>query len=880
MMTYNHWFPMVVWFGSIVDGADGPPRNSSIETKKFTIPYQYTEATINADTLFSEGRSIALYHAGILLTVENPIIRMGTRTADVYLMISMDNTEEISSANCMHRDTVGKLSKHVMHSTASMVEQAIESMGIPVKFVSHIDEDHKLPISAFGEMQVQQGKGWLTSSRLEENEKPTMVSTTTVPTTTSTSMAQGDQPRVGRKSIARVNGLNGLDKSSVNFLAPDRQDDGSDGVLDADNGHDDGIQGEDKVDLEVNSNEELDGDWPDDYVVEAGETNDFNDNVARTVFDFDLLQQELQETCCQKCLCRSHQIGTEEVIDLGLKVESMTIKAERLVLDEVSITAVNQEPAYAWLLNASGATVVVAVNVQGPQPTLKTSQAEIKVAFKTPIELLRIMIAIQGCPGCGQQARLIFEEAQGRHRRNIFTDMIGTVDSNEFFKQVQKLHEQADLDRKAIEDEDKKLINELSNARIARAKVNQLVGSIADRVCENNVLVKSMRLKMELKIHSSNIANHVANEISMCRTDSLPSMVNQAEILKACEAEYPMLCQTGEFLFQFKMASSCQVQAVVMSAETIVLKMVITYPKGPRVSYKSRLVTKVPVFSTEDTGTASFNVEENSMLVRTATGHMTVISDCSSQTMLHQRTWICDIARVDQMATRCMKLLLEGKSEIRGKAREECVTFSPSAQECFVKRVSNMLWTSSRVPLRIVNTEASNLHGFWDQDLQLTIDRGVNLVTNKKAKAIQCMGFVYETNFATMTLNLEELDHFSYGLNINVDIIKNHEKEEEAEEEAKANAGGIEGIGFQVQRFFDDEVTRRKTIGIGTAVMLIVLAIIIFYCLKCTAAGARVLSSLVVSIRRCCPCLRSRLQLNAGGTTNQRQNRTESVEMK
>ena len=76
------------------------------------------------------------------------------------------------------------------------------------------------------------------------------------------------------------------------------------------------------------------------------------------------------------------------------------------------------------------------------------------------------------------------------------THFTESLDSKEFFKQVQELFEQADPDRAAIAEEDKNICNELSKARVARTKVNDLVGSIADRVCEYTLKLTRFKCKL------------------------------------------------------------------------------------------------------------------------------------------------------------------------------------------------------------------------------------------------------------------------------------------------------------------------------------------------------------------------------------------------
>ena len=851
---------------------------SSIKAETLTSPYNYVKTTLNAEKLFSEGRSMALYHAGVLLTKQDPIVRMGTQVTDVYLVISMDNIEETTSANCLNSESVGKLTKHVMHSTASLVSQSIESMGIPVTVKSHLKDSHKLPITAFSNMQVQQAKGWLSSSSSNEEVESTTTSTTAEPVAeTLKSPVQGDEPKFQNGPYSAA-----AEKYPGHIGADDPTEDNANAAITS-AGVPKAVQATDFMNLD---HESLDGedkgesdrdgiqDRVDDYVIDVEDVTNFDEGITRAVFDLDQLELEFGPDCCQDCICRSYQIGTEEVIDIGQPIEALTVTIDNLSLTGVTVTAVDKSPEYAWLLMTPDASVVIGVLVQNSIPSLKTGASEFKLTFENSITVLRVMVSIQGCIRCSGEAKLTFEKTR-RIKRSLLTDWIGTIDSNEFFKQVEKLHEQADLDRKAIEDEDKELRNELSKARVARRKVSDMVGSIADRVCQNNAIVNALQLQMELKIHSSNIANHVANEISMCRTDSLPPMVSKEEISRACDDEYPLLCGTGEFLFAFMTATSCKVQAVVMSEDTIVLKMVITYPKGPQVKYNARHIAIVPVFNDDGSKLASFKIEDQSMLIRTASGHLTVISQCQSKTMLHQKTWICDIENVDQVATRCMKLLLQEQGQINGKARQDCIEFSDSAQECFVKRVSNMLWTSSRVPLPIVDTDAKNLHGFWDQSRTNVIKKGVNLVTKQAAKAIQCEGFIYETQFSQKKLDIVEMDHFSAGININVDIIKLHKEERRLQKDLEESEA--QGIGFKVNQWFKKE-TNKRTIGIGSFIFTILVLIALWYCLKCTSVGARMVSSFMLSIRRCCPCLRTRLQYG-GSPANDRNNRNDSIEM-
>ena len=842
---------------------------SSLRRKNVLVPFNQTTVTIDAEAFFRNKRSIALYHAGVLLTSETPIVRMGTKSADVYLVISMDDLAEATAANCLNKDTVGKLSKHVMHSSASLVSQAIEAMGISVTYTSHIQDTHKIPADQFGNLQVQQNKGWLSSSSEDDLSTSTTMPSTTMPVTTTmvqeVSKFQKDDPeylQTGLGGIETADAEAVVDKPGYGLGSNSGEE--LDKQLDSEGAK---SLGSDIVTVE--------SDQFGDYAVDNGGGTNFDNGLSRTVFDFDKLELEFGPNCCQDCLCRNTMIGTEEVIDLGQPVEAVIITVKGLSLEKVPmVKSVENPPDFGWLFMNTEITLVLGMVLE-TEPALKYTNDEVKVAFEEPISGLRIMISIQGCFTCDDAAMLTFEKSQSqRQRRNVMTDFIGSVDSKEFFKQVQQLNEQADQDRAAIAEEDKRIRNELSKARVARTKVNDLVGSIADRVCENNALVSALQMQVELKLHASNIASHVANEIGGCRADSLPSMISQKEIKKACEEEYPLMC-SEEFLFQFKTASSCTLQAVVVSTHTIVLKMVMAYPKGPQIDYQARKLTIVPVFNDAGTETATFKAKDHSMLIRTASGHQTVISSCQSRAVLHIGTWICDIENVDQVATRCIKQLLQGSGQLSGQARKDCIDFGPVAQDCFVKRIANMLWTSSKIPIPIVNTNSRGLHGFWDQTRQVHIEKGVSLITEDKATAIQCEGFIYETLYNSKVLDITELDHFQTGVNINIDVVKLRQEERAMANQPEELANT--GIGFKVNRWLLDEPAGRKTLGFGTVVILIILMLVICCCLRWTAAGARILSSIMVSLRRCCPCLRTRLRFNSGQPAQDR--RLEMMEM-
>ena len=264
----------------------------------------------------------------------------------------------------------------------------------------------------------------------------------------------------------------------------------------------------------------------------------------------------------------------------------------------------------------------------------------------------------------------------------------------------------------------------------------------------------------------------------------------------------------------------------MVSSHTIVLKIVMTHSKGPQIDYQARKLTIVSVNSA-GTETATFKAKDNSMLIRTLCLYE-LFAFTNSAWSPNLQFKICDIENVDQVATRCIKQLLQGSGQISGQARKDCKDFRPVAENCFVKRIADMLWTSSKIT--IVNTNSRGLRGFWDQAGQVHVEKGVSLITEDKAMAILCEGFIYETQYNSKTLDITELDYFQTDVNINIDVIKQRQEERAMANQPKKLANT--GIEFKVNCWLLDQPAGRKTLGFGSVVIIIILISVVCCCLR------------------------------------------------
>ena len=795
--------------------------------------------------LFEREKSAVYYNAGLMLSREIPLLRMGTKQANVYLIISVDDSEEVESASCLDTESDKKVTNHVMHHTSELVAKQISNSGVPISFKSHIKDVHQMKANKFQDLRLAQNQGWLSSNLVTV---PPSLSSTTEPSSTTT--------------------------AGVTTTEVIQNDETSDESSDADTSHDteDGNIDDAFYDLVIEDDD--DERYEDDVVTEDNfwnlgsyPTEMFTDTTLESKstaaeLDFDKLELESHPQCCPKCYCRQFQLGMGETISFKEAVQSVAIQISGMDLKEVNVHEVDHSPDFAWLITSSNLVVVVGIQLQDQAiPKMKTASNEVKLMFARPSTEIILHVKVEQCLLCQGTARLTFEKSdqiKNRSPRNVMTDFLGALDAKTFYDEVKKLHQQAEADRHTIEVEENNIRDELRKAKVARHYVSNLVGSVASKICKESAKIEALQMKMELKLHAMAISSHVMNEIQLCQMDKIPSMVTRAEIMKLCSTEYPDLCD-DKFLNQFQRQSSCQVQAVMMDTNNIVMKVLLEYPKGPAIRYDARRITVIPVFNTFGNETAVLNVAKDAVLIQTSRDHLTVISDCAIQAVSGQSMMTCDIKNHDTQGSRCIQELLNSSGYIRGDLRDKCITKSPVVQDCFIKRIAEMLFVSSKVPLPIIQTDTVALHGFIDNTLQKEIPSGVSLIDKSTANAVSCRDFVFETKYNDVVIDISELDHFTESININFDVIEKITMDDKMEEDPEKKGMFM----FTPQEWYDENKDIAHGIGVGTIIILILLCILGVYILKCTTVGITAMTNFCTSIRRCCPCLRTKLRFNS-----------------
>ena len=797
------------------------------------------------EKLFQREKSAVYYNAGLLLTREIPLLRMGVKQANVYLIISVEDSEEVESASCLDAESETKVTNHVMHHTSELVAKMIANSGVPISFKSHIKDVHKMKTSKFQELRLSQNQGWLSSNLVTV---PTALSTTVAPSSTTTTDTT-------TKEVIQND-----ETPSESYDADASQDNEDVGVVNT--FYDVAVK-----DGDVESYEDEGGSEDNFWNLESYPTDVFTDTTLESKstaadLDFDELELESHPLCCTRCHCRQFQLGTGETISFNEGVQSVAIQIRGMDLTKVNVHEVDNRPDFAWLITGPKLVVVVGIQLQDQAlPEMKMASNEIKLIFGLPTTEVILHVKVEQCLLCEETARLTFEKAsnQGKHRppRNAMTDFLGALDAKTFYTEVKKLHQQAEADRHTIEVEENNIRDELRKAKVARHHVSNLVGTVAARICKESAKVEALQMQMELKLHAMAITNHVMNEIQLCQMDKIPSMITSEKIKTLCSAEYPDLCD-NMFLNMFQRASSCQVMAVMMDTKNIVIKVVLDYPKGPSIRYDARRITVIPVFNRFGNETAVLNVAKDAVLIQTSRDHLTVISDCSIQAVSGQSMMTCDIENHDSRGSRCIQELLNNSGNIVGDLRDKCITKSPVVQDCFVKRIAEMLFVSSKVALPIIQTDTVALHGFIDNTRQKEIPSGVSLIDKSTASAVSCRDFTFETRYADVMIDINELDHFSESLNLNFDIIEKITMDDQEDEDPERKGMFM----FTPQDWYEENKEIAHGIGIGSIVILILLCILGVYILKYTAVGIKAVTNICTSIRRCCPCLRTKLRFN------------------
>ena len=470
------------------------------------------------------------------------------------------------------------------------------------------------------------------------------------------------------------------------------------------------------------------------------EEPEFREAYGEAEDDYDDLQygDALQGVCCSNMECDCSTVATEE--DFSLKIYKIVSSIEVAVIglgSDVQVEVVEDGADTVVVLDAENGSLVfraqdlVVIDAFATRNTLV-------VQVDTFLRYLHASVMVIQCKECGTEAEVRILKRQGRWKRSVASWLFDLESRSDFervmanFKQQQsvwmkKMDVQEDSDRVSIE-----------NLRIHEEAVSTDLVHLHDEICQMKEAEMQKIRALVMGNHSRRLVQRVMAVVSSCSYGHVvpKEVMSKDKWVKLCQAAY-INCN-GDFLNGFISEITCEVNGLVLTKDDLVLDIQLRVPLGPRVSYTAERVVTVPIFS--NSTIRVFKAEQESILIRTESGHTTVIDNCKKKS----RWSTCNIEDSSEHKTACV-----GDAVGNHKVREGCFEIVPRRDhksQCRVSQTPYGLLISTESKLRTSSTML-NLNGFSSDQGSKVIQPGVSFIAHQVDDTVRitCQGMQVQT---------------------------------------------------------------------------------------------------------------------------------------
>ena len=477
--------------------------------------------------------------------------------------------------------------------------------------------------------------------------------------------------------------------------------------------------------------------WDGPYYPDSDE--DFLQEYDSVEEDFgDLQSDDFEDECClnSKCLCERYP--TEENFRMKVYTAITSI--------EVSVSGIGHE-IHVELLHEDDSSVIV-YDAEHGSMIVRLEDISVKNAFSIkdtlvlevgPVFLryLDAAVMVLQCSTCDTEVQVRIVKKQHRWARSVVSWIFGLETKEDFDRKMRNFEEEQSTWMKQVKiQEDTDQLN-IQNIRVHEKSMASNMVNLRDQICQLKATEMAEIRDLAVNGHSRRVVERVLSIVRSCQYG------HQAPKEILSEEKWRHLCQTsykdctGNFLPVFISQVSCSVIGVVITADSLVLDIVLTIPMGPGIHYSATEIRTVPVF-----GNSTMRVlktEPGSVLVRTSEGHSTVLVNCQK----HAFYKICPIENASEMYTSCLDDILQKKQPALS-----CFSTVPrhsSEPECRVTQTPSGLLVSSEIELQ-TSSASTILHGFSGSKSSQRVPPGVSFVGHKaEVTKLRCSNMEFQT---------------------------------------------------------------------------------------------------------------------------------------